>query len=578
MLQISGNKQIAIVCLFLAAATSVAFLQVNECDFTSFDDGQYITANPYIENGITVGAIKWAFTSGYACNWHPLTWLSHMLDIQLFGLNPHRHHLVNLLFHIANTLLLFLVLYRMTKMPWKCAFVAALFALHPLHVESVAWVAERKDVLSTFFWMLTMAAYVHYAEKPRLTRYLVVLVFYILGLMAKPMLVTLPFVLLLLDYWPLNRTSGVNLLIREKIPLFLLAAVSCIVTYTAQQHGGAMTSFGGVPPGDRIANAFVSCVVYILKTIWPVNLAVFYPYREGLPLWQILGAVLLLFAVTLTVILESRRFPYLATGWLWFAGALVPVLGIVQVGRQAMADRYSYVPLIGLFIIVAWGAPEILAKWRRRREVLFTLSAIILFCLSIMTWTQVGHWKDSLRLYDHALKAAGHSDVIHYNRAEVYQYLGDVDRALADYSGAIEANPGHARAYGNRGNIYAQLGNYRQAISDYDNAIKADPDIAGDYKRAIEDYSRAIEVNPEYTNAYNNRGLANWKLGNSKQAMEDYGRAIELDPGYVKSYLNRSVAYHQLGLEREAIEDLKTAARHNSQKAKDFLKNEGIGW
>jgi hypothetical protein len=391
------EKQIPAIYLLLTVITLIAFWQLNQSDFINFDDPEYVTENVYIQHGITMEAMRWAFTTGYVANWHPLTWMSHMLDVQLFGLRPRWHHLTNLLFHIANTLLLFFVLHRMTKAVWKSAFVAALFALHPLHVESVAWVAERKDVLSTFFWMLTMGVYVHYAEHPRLRSYLPVITFFALGLMAKPMLVTLPFVLLLLDYWPLqhfevtcvqefctgvnkfvpaNKRNGKSTVVRtvqammkeqkpadhkyqwasirplllEKTPLFGLAALSSIATFIAQQKGGAVK---GATLGVRVSNAFVSYIIYFGKTVWPSGLAVYYPHPGLRPPREVAGAVLLLVAVTSTVILTAKISPYLAVGWLWFAGTLVPVIGIVQVGTQAMADRYTYIPLIGLFIMAA---------------------------------------------------------------------------------------------------------------------------------------------------------------------------------------------------------------------------------
>ncbi|MFZ0927353.1 MAG: tetratricopeptide repeat protein, partial [Syntrophobacteraceae bacterium] len=505
------NKQIPLIYLLLAAAAFIAFWQVNTCGFVDLDDPLYVAKNIHIRDGITTQAIRWAFTTGYASNWHPLTWMSHMLDVQLFGLKPRWHHLTNLLFHIANTLLLFFVFNRMTKAPWKSAFVAALFALHPLHVESVAWVSERKDVLSAFFWMLTMAAYISYVEhrtedgrqKAMLSpssvlRYLAVLIFFVSGLMAKPMLVTLPFVLLLLDYWPLqrfepkksarqtrtevskqgagsgkrelpsaNKKKGkagkiptghgmvkeekpadhkyewalIRPVLREKIPLFALAALSSIVTFIAQQKGGAVGSIEAFSPGVRIANAWVSYIIYIGKTFWPVNLAVYYPHPRLLPLWQALGAVLLLITFTISVIRTAKRFPYLTMGWLWFTGTMAPVIGIVQVGTQAMADRYTYIPLIGLFIMAAWGIPELLKKWRYRKETLFASSALILTCLFIVTWIQTGYWRNSIALFDHALKVTSPSDLILRARGSVYDKLGNYTQAVSDFDRAIEINP-----------------------------------------------------------------------------------------------------------------------------------------
>ena len=684
------NKLIPVICLFLAASAIMAFQQLSQCDFINYDDDVYVTENIHVQDGITMQAIRWAFTTGYAANWHPLTWMSHMLDVQLFGLKPRWHHLTNLLFHIANTLLLFCIFHRMTKAPWKSAFVAALFALHPLHVESVAWVAERKDVLSTFFWMLTMAAYVDYVEHRtedgrrrtedgrrrtedggrrtedgrRMTvdgrsfsgirtptsdfRYLSVLIFFALGLMAKPMLVTLPFVLLLLDYWPLqrlepkksdqefrtgideplsankrkgksgrNHTSGsvpaldmmrgpvrtlqsmlkeekpaahkyqwalVRPLILEKIPLLALAALSCIVTYFAQKKGGAVIPIEAFPLGARVANACVSYIIYIAKTVWPINLAVFYPHPGLLPLWQVLGAVLLLGAVSFAVIRSAKRFPYLAVGWLWFAGTLVPVIGIVQVGAQALADRYTYIPLIGLFVMAAWGIPELLKKWQPtgplRNEALFASSVLILACLSIVTWIQVGYWRNSIALYDHSLKVTSPSAVILCNRGVAYSKIGDYRQAISDYDRAIEINPQYACAYDNRGSVYAELGNHRQAILDYDRAIEINPKYAeayndrgitygklGNYKRAIEDYDRAVEINPKYAEAYNDRGITYGKLGNYKRAIEDYDRAVEINPKYASAYLNRAEAYSDLGNQRQAISDYDWGVKINPENA-----------
>ncbi|MGD0398957.1 MAG: tetratricopeptide repeat protein [Syntrophobacteraceae bacterium] len=630
------KKQILLVCLLLTAAAIIAFQQLSQCDFINYDDDVYVTENIHIQDGITAQAIRWAFTTGYAANWHPLTWMSHMLDVQLFDLKPRWHHLTNLLFHIANTLLLFCIFHRMTKAPWKSAFVAALFAIHPLHVESVAWVAERKDVLSTFFWMLTMVSYIHYVEQPRLKNYLAIFIFFALGLMAKPMLVTLPFTLLLLDYWPLqrlepkksaqelstrvneplyankrkgkssrNHTSGsgpapdsirgpvrtlpgmvkeekpaahkyqwavVQPLLLEKIPLLALAALSCIVTYFVQKKGGAVISIEAFPLGARIANGCVSYIIYIGKTIWPSNLAVFYPHPRLQPLWQVLGAVLFLGAVSFAVIRAAKRFPYLAVGWLWFAGTLVPVIGIVQVGSQAMADRYTYIPLIGLFVMAAWGIPDLLKKWQPtrppRQEVLFASSVLILACFLIVTWIQVGYWRTSIALYDHSLKVTRPSVGILCNRGVAYSKLGDLRQAISDYDRAIELNPKYAEAYNDRGVAYSKIGDHRQAVSDYDKAIEINPKYAGAYdnrgavyaelgnhRQAISDYDRAIEINPKYAVAYNDRGITYGKLGKYKRAIEDYDRAVEINPKYAAAYLNRAAAYSDLGNQRQAISD-----------------------
>ena len=459
----------------------------------------------------------------------------------------------------------------MTKTLWPSAFVAALFAIHPLHVESVAWIAERKDVLSTFFWMLTMGAYSYYVEHPGFRRYFFVLLFFVLGLMAKPMLVTLPFVLLLLDYWPLRRFQEIKPdhkvqaevfksvtsdkqkkkskkkqavketlevkkpadpgykwsliypLLWEKVPLFVLAIFSSIVTYIAEQKVGAVPSIEALPLNVRIGNAFISYIAYIGKMIWPSNLAVFYPHPGGLIPWQVFGSVLLLIAITVAVFWMVKRSPYLATGWLWYAGTLVPVIGIVQVGDHAMADRYTYIPLIGLFIMVAWGVPDLLKKWNYRKEILLTSSALSILCLSIITWTQVGYWQNSITLYDHTLKVTDNNWLIYNNRGNAYKVLGNYRQAIEDYDRAIEIKPDYAEAYYNRGIAYAK--SPRQ------------------YKLAIDDFNEAIRLKPDYTKAYNSRGNCYIKLGQPQLSIEDYNKAISLKPDSADAYNNKGVTY-----------------------------------
>ena len=629
-----SKRYIVIVCALLAAASLVPYWQANSSGFVSIDDHVYVLENSHILDGLTMNGVAWAFTSGYAANWHPLTWLSHMLDVQLFGLNPRWHHVTNLLLHMANTMLLFFVLRRMTKAPWQSAFVAALFALHPLHVESVAWVAERKDVLSTFFWMLTMGAYCHYAERRSLSRYAPVLVCFALGLMAKPMLVTLPFVLLLLDYWPLGQlgregaptkapieagrpaaslkgkrkpgkkkapvkvpaaaepaASGrgpvsISLLLWEKIPLLVLAALSCIVTYIVQQEGGAIRSFRNYPLDLRVENAFVSYVTYIGKMIVPHDLAVFYPY---LPLssWQVLGAALLIIAVTFAAVREARRHPYLTVGWLWYAGTLVPVIGLVQVGEQALADRYTYVPMIGLFILIAWGVPELLGTWRHRNKVLAAASALTLVGLFVATWTQTGYWRDDFTLFDHAIDVTQDNSVAYYARGYAYEGVGDYRRAIADYDRAIAINARYVLAYNNRGTAYASLGDLKQAIADYDGALRIDPKDAeaytnrgnahnalGNYAQAIADYDRAMAINPELAAPCYNRGNVYKTLGNYGQAIADYDRAIAINPRLAQAYRNRGVSYYRLGNKKLAYEDVREAAMLGDKAARDLLRSQ----
>jgi len=666
-----------LICLALAILTVIAFWSLKDCGFINLDDDIYVYENASVQSGLNWNSIGQAFSSELTKvgHWHPLTWLSWMLDYQIFGLNSQGFHLINLLFHVMNTILLFLILRRMTKTLWPSAFVAALFAIHPLHVESVAWIAERKDVLSTFFWMLTMGAYSYYVESPGFRRYCFVFLFFALGLMAKPMLVTLPFVLLLLDYWPLRRFqerrpdhkvqteesklltsdkqkkkskkndvvtvnerlevkkqadpeykwSLIYPLIWEKVPLFVLAILSSIVTYFAAQSAGTVSSVEEIPLIVRIGNAFVSYIAYIVKMIWPSNLAVFYPYPKFLVPWQVLGSVVLMIAITLAVIWRAKRSPYLATGWLWYTGTLVPVIGILQAGAQAMADRYTYIPLIGLFIIVAWGVSDLLKKWHYRKEILLVSSALVILCLSIKTWTQVGYWQNSFTLYDHTLTVTDYNWVVYsnrgaafgglgnygqaiedlsraieikpshvkayYNRGVAYNRLGNYRQAIEDLNKAIESKPSHAEAYNNRGNAYSGLGNYRQAIEDYNKAIENNPAYAeaynnrasaynglGNYKQAIEDYGRAIEINPAFAEIYFNRGNAYYYLGDYRQAIVDYGKAIEIKTGYMDAYFNRGVAYVKSGNKDMAVNDLIAAAKLGDERAKNFLRKQGISW
>jgi len=633
----ANNKNVLLIALFLILATLAAFWQVGNNGFLNFDDDDYLTANRHIQNGITTEGLRWAFTTRHAANWHPLTWISHMLDIQLFGLNPRWHHLTNLLFHIANVLLLFFALNRLTKALWQSAFVAALFALHPLHVESVAWVAERKDVLSTFFWMLILLAYSYYATRARLKSYLVVVALFSLGLMAKPMLVTLPFVLLLLDYWPLERfaqkqaapsipaalnspatvrkkkgkaarptrkISGerekpagqrvswavIRPLVLEKIPLFVLTILSCAATYIAQDTGGAVASTETYTAGIRLGNAFVSYILYLAKTIWPNNLAVFYPHPGLLPLWQVLGAVLFLATVTFAVIRTSKRFPYLPVGWLWFTGTLVPVIGVVQVGGQAMADRYTYIPSIGLFIMAAWGIPEIFKKRRYWKEVLTASSALCILCLSMLTWRQVGYWHDNITISDHALSITKNNYRMYLNRGLATYLNGDFGQAVEDYNRAIEINPRYFKAYTNRGTAYYDTGNYTRAIEDFDRAIQCNPRHAmgyynlglaytalGDRARAIENYGRAVAIDPNDEVAYYNRGTLYQDLGKYRQAIDDFDKAIQAGFNKAEVYCNRGAAYGYLGNHAKAIEDYNRSIEINPEYANAYF-NRGVDY
>jgi Tfp pilus assembly protein PilF len=572
------NKQYALLIFAgLALATIVAYEQVRHSDFVDYDDDMYVIENPHVKNGITAESISWAFTTGHAYNWHPLTWLSHMLDCQLFGTEPGWHHLTNLLLHLINTLLLFGVLKRMTGALWASGFVAAVFALHPLHVESVAWISERKDVLSTLFWLLTMAAYLWYVRRPSLSRYLLTLLCFALGLMAKPMLVTLPFVLLLLDYWPLGRfqlerttkdaepqsrkaanTSSqwraFHRLIWEKIPFLALVAVSSIVTFIVQRSGGALVQTGTLSLDVRIANSLVSYLRYVTKMIYPNRLAVFYPYHS-LSLLLAIACLVILVAVTVAVIYVGRRRRYIPVGWFWYVGTMVPVIGLVQVGSQSIADRYTYVPLIGLFIIIAWGASELSAMWRYQKIVLGICSATVLTILLISTRMQVGHWQNSFTLFEHTLAVTEGNSITHNHYGAFLLEQGRFDQALTQFNEALRISPGFHEARKNKGSALLDMGKFDDAIATFNELLRAAPEWPnahywlgvgyarkGAYQQAIKPFEAALRLGPEWPEAYNDLALVYLLLGNYDLAIENYKAALRLKPDYPQAINNLKIA------------------------------------
>ncbi len=563
------------ICLFLVAATALVYLQLLGHDFISFDDGVYVTQNPYVQTGLTGETITWALTTTHGNFWHPLTWLSHMLDCELFGLNPGIHHLINLLFHMGNSILLFVVLRRMTGAIWRSAIVAALFALHPLHVESVAWVAERKDVLSTFFWMLTMWAYVRYTERPGVGRYVLVLILFVLGLISKPMVVTLPFVLLLMDYWPLGRIRlGLPLqpdsikpqkrtifeLVWEKCPLFALAAFGSAVAYFAQMT--AMVSLGIYPVKVRIANAVVSYVTYMEKMFWPQSLSVFYPYPEYLPLWQTVAAGLFLLIFSAVIFKAGARFLYLPVGWLWYVGTLLPVIGLVQVAGHAMADRYTYIPLIGLFILIAWAVPDLLEKWRYRCVVLRVFSGGLFSVLMILTWVQVRYWEDSMALFNHAINATNNNYLAHNSLGAALLGEGRLAEAIKHFREALRIRPDYAEANNNLGNAFADQGDIETAIRHYSEALRVKPNAAeihvnlgsvllrkGRLNEAARHYSEALRIKPDFAGAHNNLGIILAYQGDLARAISHFREALRLDPGDASARRN---------LERALIQEKKS--------------------
>jgi tetratricopeptide (TPR) repeat protein len=558
----------------------LVFRQVGGHSFINLDDGLYVYQNPHVRGGLSKEGVARAFTTFHAANWHPLTWISHMTDVQLFGLDAGWHHRVNVLFHLANTALLFLVLWRMTGGLWQSAFVAALFAVHPLHVESVAWVAERKDVLSTLFWLLTMGAYLGYVRRPSVQRYLPVFVFLALGLMCKPMLVTLPFVLLLLDGWPLDRLSLRTLgrRVLEKAPLLGLSTASCIITYIAQSQGKAVVPLGNMSVGPRLSNALVSYAIYLEKAVWPSSLAVFYPHPAtigaGIPAWKIAGAVLLLAGISFLALRERRRRPYLAAGWLWYLGTLVPVIGFVQVGAAAHSDRYTYVPLIGVFLAVAWGVPELLPKRRWRKWVLGVAAGSVLAALTVASWFQVGYWRDNFSLYSRTLAVTEGSWMVLLNLGSAYGDRGEFSKASTYYREALRIKPDYVEAWYGLGMVSVNFGRQEEAIGYFKEALRSKPDFApalyslgqaqtelGRIQEAAGNYAEAVRIDPDYLDAWYNLGVIDTRLGRIQEAIACFRETVRIKPTHASAWYNMGLAQARLGRIEEAAGNFAEAVR-----------------
>ena len=562
------DARLLLYAVLLAVTSVVTFASVRDNDFVYYDDPKYVTENPVVLAGITSRGIAWAFTTGTDANWFPLTWMSHMLDVQAHGVSAGGHHATSLVIHVINTLLLLGVLTWMTKAPGRSAFVAGLFALHPLHVESVAWVAERKDVLSTLFWILTMGAYAWYSRAPRVSRYVVTLLFFAAGLMSKPMLVTLPFVLLILDWWPLNRlrTKSFQQLVKEKIPMLALAAASSVVTFIVQREGGAVRGLDAFPFVLRVQNALISYVSYAAKTVWPEKLAAFYPYPDVLSGAQAFGALVMLIGVSVVAYRYARRFPYLPVGWLWYLGTLVPVIGLIQVGNQSMADRYTYVPLIGLFIIIAWGAVDLLQRLPYQRVVLRALAVLVLAGCAVTSRRQVEHWRDSNALWTHALAVTSENYLAHNNLGLALQREGKIDEAMSHYNEALRIRPGYATARTNLGVALSKQGKTADAIATYAEALRQNPGLAeahadmgaalagqGKLDEAIAEYNEAIRLKPGHFESHANLGLALAGKGKLDDAMFHYEEALKLRPASPEVENNLGYALAVRGRFDEAI-------------------------
>jgi len=576
-----------LILLGLAVVTFALYAQVIGHQFITLDDPTYIQENPMVNRGVTLAGLAWAFTTFHAANWHPLTWISHMIDCQLFGMNAGHQLLVNALIHVANTLLVFWFLLRTTHARWPSALVAALFALHPLHVESVAWASERKDTLSTFFGLLSLIAYSRYAEAPAISRYIWVAVTLALGLLAKPMLVTWPLVMLLLDYWPLGRVNGqparrslggggwpvVRGLVVEKIPLFALAAASAVMTLIAQSREGAVRTLGHEAITLRLSNALVSYAKYLLLTFWPNDLAVYYPFA-GIPAWQIIGAAFLLIGITVFCVSQRRIRPYLMVGWLWFLGTLVPVIGIVQVGGQIMADRYFYIPSIGLLMALVFGLADIAKSWRVGPLLSAGAAAAVLLILATLTNAQIQRWHDSFTLFEHTLAVTPPNLRIEHNLG-VALGLGDrYDEAAAHFEKALQIDPNFYDGLVVMGVTRAHQGRLPEAIEYFRAAIRSQPDVPKarvqlahalwNEKRdeaALEEMRRASQLAPKDADIRADFGLALAMVGAIPEAIEQLHEALRLNPNSAETHNNLGLALLASGKARESIPEFEVALR-----------------
>jgi tetratricopeptide (TPR) repeat protein len=609
---------IVAVCAALVGITWLVFAQTIHHEFVTYDDPQYVYANPDISAGISPGRIAWAFTHTIAGNWHPLTTISHMLDCQLYGLNPAGHHFTNVLFHTIAVVLLLLVMQQMTGSLWRSAFVAALFAIHPLHVESVAWVSERKDVLSAVFFMLTLGAYVHYSRAPSVTRYLLVLLLFALGLMSKPMLVSVPFVLLLLDYWPLGRMTNVGFsktlkwqapssirwpvirrLVTEKVPLFALSVLSSVVTLFTQLKSTGTTP--QLPLSWRLSNAAVSYVAYIWQMFWPVRLAAFYPHpNDQLHLWHVLLAVAFLIAVSLLAILWRRKRPYIFTGWFWYVGMLVPVIGLVEAGEQGRADRYTYLPQIGLYLLVAWGIADLMtsimtrgvrsqpvtngrqppARGARKSRALSSeargskpgtryqaacavIAAAIIMSLTWRAFVQTSYWKNSDVLWEHTLAVTNDNDMAEYNLGHFLLQRGDVDGAISRFERALQIRSRNSSAHYNSGSALME------------NSLAAVLAQNGRLNEAIDHCHNAMRLRPSYGDPYLNLGNALFKQGRMGDAIAQWQQAHATESKDARFHTTLADAFLRAGLQKDAIAEYEYAARISPR---DPLPRNNLAW
>jgi protein O-mannosyl-transferase len=598
------QKRNKIVCLLLAMVTLAFYNPVNRHPFVNYDDDRYVTENPHVRQGLTADTFTWALTSTEQANWHPLTWMSHALDCSLYGLNPVGHHFTSILLHAVNVILLFLLLMWATERLAPSLFVAALFALHPINVESVAWVAERKNVLCTMFFFLTLWAYGWYARKPDWKRYLAVTALFAAGLASKPMVITLPFVLLLLDYWPLARVRGGGAeadkntfpwsrLVLEKLPLLALSAASAVITMQAQQAGGAIRTTAEFSFGTRIATAIWAYAMYLWKMVWPARLAPLYPHpADSLPAWQVLVAAVVLLAIT-AVAWRFRSRRYLLVGWLWFLGTLVPVIGLVQVGEAAMADRYAYIPQIGIFVMIAFGV----ADWAEQRKFSFwpaVLAAAIFVAFALITHRQIGYWQSNYDLWSHALAVTQSNFVAENNLGGALILEGQEEEAHPHFEAAARINPKDPMSRNNLGIYFQKHNQMREAVAQYEAAVSLTSDSGflaqayanlgaahralGEDEEAHKSFDQSLRFNPNQSNAWLGLGRLAQKQGKFDEAISDLSRSVELQPT-AQGYFELGQTFSQTGHIPEAMDAYQQALKISpdlveAQQAADALRRQ----
>ena len=572
------TRERCVYALLLLAVFAVYF-QVHRFDFVNFDDPEYIAGNNHVRAGLTWDGIQWAFTSTAAANWFPLTWISNMAACQIFGLDSGWHHLVNVLFHALASLLLLAALHRMTRAFWPSAFAAFIFALHPLHVESVAWIAERKDVLCAFFWCLTMWCYARYAERPSAAKYVFVVLAFCGGLMAKSMIVTLPLVLLLLDFWPLRRVWRLTLL-WEKVPLLALAGGVSLLTLVSQQQGHAVRSLTSLPLGLRVANATLTYLVYMRRMFWPAKLAVYYPYSHILPASQVFAAAAVLAGITFLAVRWFRPYPYFAAGWFWYLGTLVPVIGLVQVGGQSSADRYTYLPTVGLTIILAWGALDLLKRYpQATKAIAVTGAAGVAICL-VLTGIQVSYWANSGSLFQHAVDVTTGNYIADNNLADYYLTQMRNEEARGPVLEALRLNPYYPEAHVNLATILRRTGQMGESEHQYQEAIRLQPINAGAHAgygalllqegragEAVGEFARVVELQPEDADGRYNLGRVLVAVGRFDQGVAQLREAIRLRPDYAEAHHSLAVALAGRGRLNEALVEFEAEALLKPQDA-----------